>query len=193
MSRSDRYTTPAVLLHWLIAALVLAQIAWGWWMQEIPKQPVGPRVDAFNFHKSMGMVIFALMLMRLAWRITHRPPPFPPMPAWQAKLAHATHALIYVALFVMPLAGYLGSAFSGYPVKWFGMTLPAWAPRNDAVKSAMSVIHLTTSFVLVGALGLHVAGAVKHMLARDGLVRRMSLRRGGAASLSPAASPIRAP
>ncbi|HVO89793.1 MAG TPA: cytochrome b [Casimicrobiaceae bacterium] len=193
MSRSDRYTTPAVLLHWLIAALVLAQVLWGWWMQEIPKQPVGPRVDAYNLHKSVGLVIFALMVMRLAWRLTHRPPAFPAMPHWQERLAHATHALIYVALFVMPIAGYLGSVFSGYPVKWFGITLPSWAPRVDALKDAMSVLHLVTSIVLVAALVLHLAGATKHMLARDGLVGRMSLRRRAQQPFKPAASPLRAP
>jgi len=67
---SDRYSRTAIALHWLIAALVILQFGWGWWMQEIPKQPVGPRVDAFNLHKSIGMTIFALMAARLAWRRT---------------------------------------------------------------------------------------------------------------------------
>ena len=89
LTRSARYTGVAIALHWLIALLVIGQFAWGWWMQDIPKQPVGPRVDAFNLHKSVGMTIFALMVIRLLWRIGHRPPPLPPMAAWQATAARA--------------------------------------------------------------------------------------------------------
>ena len=128
----ERYTRTAIVLHWLIAILVIGQFAWGWWMQEIPKQPVGPRVDAFNLHKSVGMVILALMALRLLWRIGHPAPPLPPMPSWQAALARATHVLLYAALLVQPLVGYLGSEVSGYPVKVFGMTLPGWAGKNVA-------------------------------------------------------------
>ena len=75
-----RYTRTAVVLHWLVAGLVIVQFAWGWWMQEIPKEPVGPRVDAFNMHKSVGLTILALMMVRILWRIAHRPPPLPDAP-----------------------------------------------------------------------------------------------------------------
>jgi len=172
------YTRVAIALHWLIAVLVLAQIAWGWWMQEIPKQPPGPRADAFNLHKSCGMVIFALMVARLGWRLGHPPPPLPPLPTWQRALAGTTHALVYVALFVLPLSGYLGSVWSVYPVKFFGITLPAWGAKSPALKDLMSQVHLVTGLILGGAIALHIAGALKHALVdRDGLVARMSLRR----------------
>ena len=105
---SDRYTRTAILLHWLIAVAVIVQFGWGWWMQDIPKQPIGPRVDAFNLHKSLGLTILALMCIRLWWRWRHPPPTLPPMPRWQSSLAHANHVALYVALFVMPVAGYLG-------------------------------------------------------------------------------------
>ena len=177
MSPSDRYTRTAVALHWLVAALVVGQFAWGWWMQEIPKQPPGLRADAFNLHKSIGLVIFALMLVRLGWRIAHPAPPLPAMPSWEAWLARATHALLYVALIAMPVSGYLGSVFSGYPVKWFGLTLPAWGWKDPVVKDAMSAVHLTTSWILLGATVLHIAGALKHVLAGDGVVARMMFRR----------------
>ena len=137
MQASDvngRYTRTAIALHWLIAALVILQFAWGWWMQEIPKQPVGPRVDAFNLHKSVGMTILALMVVRILWRIGHRPPPLPPMRSWQAQAARLTHIALYALLVVHPLSGYLGSEFSGFPVKYFGMTLPSWAGKNVALK-----------------------------------------------------------
>ena len=171
-----RYTRVAIALHWLIALLVIAQIAWGWWMQGIPKQPVGPRVDAFNLHKSVGMTIFALMVIRMLWRLAHRPPPLPPMPAWQSRIAQITHFALYAALVIQPLSGYLGSEFSGYPVKYFGMTLPAWAGPHVGLKDLLSVVHLTTSWVIVAAITLHITGALKHaIIDRDRLLARMGV------------------
>src|ERR1700740_382522 len=104
MSRSDRYTRTAVALHWLIAAIVIAEFAQGWWMQEIPKQPPGLRADQFNLHKSLGMLALALMIARLGWRIGHRPPDFPPLPRWQAWAAKANHVLLYALLMALPLS-----------------------------------------------------------------------------------------
>jgi len=185
MSASDsaRYTRTAAALHWLVAALVLFMIALGWSMQAIPKVPVGPRVGAFNLHKSIGLSILALMVLRSAWRATHPPPPFGPMPRWQASTARAVHVLLYLCLFVQPLTGYLGSAFSGYPVRIFGGVLPAWAAKDDALKDAMSLAHLANSWVLVSALLLHLAGAAKHTLVdRDGSFRRMWPWRGRASA-----------
>lgn len=182
MSNSDlRYTATAATLHWIVAALVLFMIVLGWSMQAIPKVPVGPRVNAFNLHKSVGLIILALMVLRTAWRATHPAPSLPPMPRWQARTAHVVHFLIYLCLFIQPLTGYLGSAFSGYPVKIFGVVLPAWAPKNDTVKEAMSVAHLINSCVLSAVVTLHLAGALKHTLIdRDGLIRRMWPWRGRA-------------
>jgi cytochrome b561 len=176
MSRFERYTRVAIALHWIIALAVVAQFAWGWIMQTIPKQPPGLRADAFNVHKSVGLTILLLMLLRLAWRWRHPAPPLPAMPAWQSRLARATHVTLYVALFAMPLAGYLGSVFSGYPVKYFGITLPSWGWKDDSLKNLMSTVHFTVSWILACAVGLHVAGALKHWLwDRDALVARMGL------------------
>ena len=170
-----RYTRTAIALHWLVAVLVIAQFAWGWWMQEIPKQPQGSRAAAFNLHKSFGLVIFALMLLRLGWRITHRAPTLRYLPAWQQALARAIHLTLYAALLAMPIAGYLGSAFSGYPVKWFGVTLPAWGWNDPALKDLMSTIHLTVGWIIAGAFTLHTMGALKHMLEATGYPRTMGL------------------
>jgi cytochrome b561 len=176
MSASDRYTRTAIALHWAIAALVIFQFAWGWWMQGIPKQPPGPRVDAFNLHKSIGLTIFALMAVRLLWRAGHRPPPLVDLPRWQARVAHLTHALLYAALIVQPLVGYLGSEWSGFPVKFFGLTLPSWAGKNAAMKDLMSAVHLATSWVIAAIVVLHIAAALKHALVdRNHLLARMGI------------------
>jgi len=174
--RSDRYTWTAIALHWLIAIAVIVQFKWGWWMQDIPKQPPGARVDAFNLHKSVGLTILALMIARLLWRWRHPAPALPAMPDWQRRLAHANHWLLYAALFIMPVAGYLGSVFSGYPVRYFGMTLPAWGAKDEWLKNLCSTVHLVTSYVLFFAVVLHVAAALKHALIdRDGLLSRMGV------------------
>jgi cytochrome b561 len=179
-----RYSRVAVVLHWLVAALVLVQFAWGWTMQEIPKSPPGLRADAFNVHKSIGLCLLALMLVRMGWRIAHRPPPLPAMPVWQSRLARLTHAGLYVVLFVMPLAGYLGSVWSGYPVKFFGVTLPAWSAKDDVLKNMMSDLHFAASFVLLALFALHVAGALWHAFRGDDIMARMLF--------GPRAPPVRA-
>lgn len=176
MLPSERYTRTAIALHWLIALAVIVQFTWGWWMQSIPKQPPGMRVDAYNLHKSVGLTILTLMTVRLLWRWRHPAPALLAMPKWQAWLAHTIHALLYVVLFAHPLAGYLGSVYSGYPVKMFGMTLPAWGRNDPALKEFFSSSHLVTSWVIAAAVALHVAGALKHALVdRDATMARMGL------------------
>jgi cytochrome b561 len=172
-----RYTTTAVVLHWLIAALLIAEFAHGWWMQEIPKIPAGVRANAFNLHKSVGLLLLALALIRLGWRIAHRPPPLPALARWQAWAAKGNHALLYAMMLVMPLSGYLGSVFSGYPILWFGWTLPSWGHADPAIKDLMSVVHLASSWILLVSFGLHVAGTIKHSLAGDRVMARMGIGR----------------
>lgn len=163
------------MLHWLIATMVIVQFSWGWWMQTIAKIPVGPRVNAYNMHKSIGLTILALAIVRLLWRLAHHPPPLPPMPSWQRHAARVNHALLYGAIIAMPVVGYLGSAFSGYPVKYFGWTIPAWSERHDGLKDLMSEVHLALSMVLAGSVLLHVAAVIKHaMESGRALLARMS-------------------
>jgi len=179
-----RYPLTVIVLHWAIAAAVVGLMVLGWWMQTIPKDPVGPRADAYNLHKSIGLTALLLMAVRLAWRASHRPPQLPPLPLWQARAAHAVHALLYLFMFLDALSGYLGSAVSGFPVKFFGWVLPAWAPANAGVKEACSVLHLISSWALVAAIGVHVVATFYHQWAlRDGLLWRMWPRR--AVSLEP--------
>jgi cytochrome b561 len=179
MPLASRYTRFAVFMHWLVAAVVLLQYPLGWWMQTIAKQPPGPRVEMFNLHKSIGMAVCALMIARLAWRLGHPPPALPPMPRWQATAARATHWLFYLLLIAMPLSGYLGSVFSGFPVKFFGVTLPSWAAKNPALKDAMSTAHLVLAWLLLAVFALHVLAVAKHVwISRDGLMQRMRWGRG---------------
>jgi len=173
-----RYPLTVIVLHWAIAVAVVGITVLGWWMQTIPKDPVGPRADAYNLHKSIGLTVLLLMVIRLAWRASHRPPQLPPLPVWQARAAHAVHALLYVLLFVDAMSGYLGSAVSGFPVKFFGWVLPAWAAANAGLKETCSVVHLVSSWALVAAIGVHVTATFYHQwVLHDGLLWRIWPRR----------------
>jgi len=110
---NERYSAPAIVLHWAIATLVIALVVLGWWMQEIPKQPPGLRADAFNLHKSFGLAALAFIVALIAWRLSHSPPPLPPMPIWQMHLAKAMHLGLYVMVVAVAVSGYLGSARLG--------------------------------------------------------------------------------
>lgn len=175
MSASLRYDRVAMTLHWVIALGVLAQIALGWWMIDIPKQPVGVRVYWFNLHKSIGLTLAALIVLRVAWRVTHRPPALPDsVPRWQVRAARVSHGLLYVCMVVMPIAGYLGSTFSGYPIKYFGLTVPGWGWKDDTLKDFFSTVHYSTARCFMVLIGLHIAAAIKHLMVdRDRVFARM--------------------
>jgi len=178
------YDRVAMTLHWLVAFGVLGQIALGWWMLDIPKLPVGVRGYWFNLHKSIGLTIGALIVLRIAWRLTHPPPALPrTMPRWQVKAAHASHWLLYGCMLAMPVAGYLGSVFSGYPIRYFGQSLPGWGWKDEELKVLFSTVHLVTSLIFVSLITLHVLAALKHLfIDRDGAFHRMFPRRRAASS-----------
>ena len=165
----------AITLHWLIAIGIIGQIALGLWMIEIPKYPVGVRAAWFNLHKSIGLTIGLLVIVRIAWRLAHSPPALPAtMPRWQVRLARVNHALLYFCMITMPLAGYLGSTFSGYPIRYWGVTLPGWGWKDDALKDFFSQVHLVTAIVFILLISLHVLAALKHLvIERDGVFSRM--------------------
>ena len=172
---AERYDKVAITLHWVVAALVLCQISLGWWMLDLPKSPPGLRAGWFNVHKSIGLTIGLLVLFRLAWRIGHPPPPLPEsMPRWQARAARASHFLLYAALIAQPLVGYLGSSFTPYPVKYFGLVLPYWGWDAPALKELCSTVHFGLACLISVLVAIHIAAALKHLLVnRDGVFQRM--------------------
>lgn len=170
---ATRYDAVAVSLHWAIAVMVLAQVALGWWMTDLPEEGGGQR-EWFNLHKSLGITLGLLAVVRLAWRASHPAPPFPAaLPAWQRTAARLTHGALYACLLVLPVTGYLGSSFSGYPVRYFGWTLPAWGWEWPAAKEALSAVHLGATWLLSLLVIVHVAGALAHLARRDGVFQRM--------------------
>jgi cytochrome b561 len=176
-----RYDRVAVALHWLIAAALLAQIGFGFLLDDIAPRGTPARSGVINLHKSFGMVLGVLIVLRLAWRLAHRPPPLPgTLPPWQRRAAKLSHRLLYACMLVMPLSGYVASNFSRRGVVFFGTPLAPWGPDLPAVYAFLGGVHQVTAVVLVGLITVHVAAALKHALVdRDGVFRRMAPFRGG--------------
>ena len=169
------YTRTAIILHWLIGICVLAQITLGLWMITIPKSPPGVRAWWFNMHKSIGITLAVLIIVRLLWRFAHRAPPLPStMPNWERIAAKANHALLYVCMIVMPVSGYLGSSFTKYPILYWGIKLPQWGWDSPELKDLCSQVHFVTVCIFIALIALHIAATIKHWLVdRDGVAQRM--------------------
>lgn len=168
-----RYAAPAMLLHWLLALLVVILVSVGWYMLKIEKDPASAWY--FDKHKSLGMIAFVLVLLRIWWRAGHRPAPLPAtVPRWQVVLAHLTEWSLYGCLFLMPILGFLGASYSEEGVTFFGAPLPAWVPQNHDRSEFLFSLHIGLAWVMVALIALHVAGALRHLLIdRDGVFQRM--------------------
>jgi len=171
----QRYDGVAQSLHWLIAALAIAVATLG---LLIPEAPRGSEWRDFVllWHRSIGMAILLAMVGRILWRLGHKPPPLPPsLGPIEAFLAHATHALLYLAFLAMPLAGYLNTAASGHSLNLFGLvTIPPLLPENERLAQVAIGLHLVGQFAVYGFVALHVAAALMHgVVRRDGVFSRM--------------------
>jgi cytochrome b561 len=179
---TDRYTAPAIALHWVLAIAIVVSFCVGLYMHELPFSPF--RLKLYNWHKWAGVTILILSVLRLVWRITHRPPALPAsmsaaMPAWQHTAHHATHHLLYLLFFIVPLTGWAYSSAAGFPIVWFGvLPLPDFVGADKALAELIKPLHKFSTFALAGLVVLHVAAALKHQLFdKDGLMTRMSLSR----------------
>jgi cytochrome b561 len=174
-SSDDRYTLPAIALHWLIALLIVATFLLGLTMTSIPGL-TPTKLKYFSWHKWMGVTVLGLACLRALWRLTHKAPAYPAgMPAWEQKSAHIVHGLLYVLIFAVPLSGYFFSLASGVPVVYLGIVpLPVLMAPDPHWKSILRETHYVLNMVLLGAVCLHVLGALKHLfIDRDGMFRRM--------------------
>ena len=180
MATLPRYTRTAIALHWIIALLLLGQFAFGLLLEDIPRGTPA-RGYYVNLHKSSGILIGLLILLRLGWRLTHTPPPLPDsMRRWQRHAARASHIALYACMLVLPLSGYLASNFSKHGVKFFNLVRWApWGPDDKTLYAVFNGAHQVTALLLALLVGVHVLAVAKHMLIdRDGLLLRMWPQRG---------------
>lgn len=161
--------------HWIIALLVIGMIGLGLYMTRIDP-PTPTMFQLYGLHKSIGVTVLALAVLRILWRVTNiRPLPLPSHKRVEKILAEIVHGLLYVSLLVMPLSGWLMSSAKGFTVSVFGwFSLPDFIKPSDDMASLMVTVHEVTAYTLVAMLGLHVAGALKHhLIDRDDTLRRM--------------------
>jgi cytochrome b561 len=169
-----RYTTVAISLHWLIALAIFATMALGVYMHELELSP--GKLRLYSYHKWIGVTIFGLVLLRLAWRLTHRPPPPPAnVPAWQHRAAGAAHAALYLLTLAIPLSGWLMSSASGFQVVYLGvLPIPDLLGKDKALADQLKDLHYFLNLLMFAVLVLHVAAALKHHIVdRDEVLARM--------------------
>ncbi|MDD2918688.1 cytochrome b [Rhodoferax sp.] len=176
--QATRYSTAAIVLHWLLALVIVAMFVVGVYMTDLPFSP--QRLKLYNWHKWAGVTFLALTVLRLLWRATHRPPALPAaivqaMPSWQNRAYHATHHLMYLLFLAVPLMGWAYSSAAGFPIVWFGqIPLPDLLPPDKELAELIKPLHKVLALALMALAGLHIAAALKHQwVDRDGLLSRM--------------------
>lgn len=197
MMETMKYSKIAVILHWLIAIGMFAMLGLGWFMSELPKEApkqssydflnlglytwelakeASPRTFYFGLHKSIGITLLGLIVIRLLWRLTHKAPAMlSSYKHWERKLANGVHHTLYLLMFALPISGVLQAMASKYGVKWFEITiLPGL--DNPAMRKVFHEVHEITVTLIVLVLILHIVGALKHKLIdKDDTMKRMSL------------------
>jgi cytochrome b561 len=168
----QRYTRPAIALHWLIALLIIFNTALAWAWPFLADENVRPAIDG---HKSIGILVLGLAIMRLLWRVGHKPPPSPSgFKRWELRLSGITHVLLYAIMFGLPLSGWImDSAWkdaASHPMMFFNLfewprigSIMALDPASkEAVHEVFEEVHEAMAKVLYVLFVLHVAGALKH-------------------------------
>lgn len=172
-AKSAPYAPLAVWLHWTLAVLIVVMTGLGWYMLSIEDDPGSAWY--FNLHKSIGLTIAGLVLLRLVWRLGHQPAPLPSsLPSWQITASTASHRLLYGAMIAMPVFGLFGSLLSKDGVVFFGIALPRVFDANHDLAEIFFGAHSVTAWILVGLVALHALAALKHLVIdKDGVFQRM--------------------
>lgn len=173
-TNSPRYTKVAIWLHWLIGLAVIANIGLAMLTEGLPREA---HREAMAIHKALGIAILALTVLRILWRLGHKPPPLPAAtPAWQRPLSRITNFLFYALLLLLPLSGWVWMSAADRPIDFFGLfTLPALvAPAKD-LADVMHERHEVLGLAMLALVVIHILAALKHQFVdRTGLIGRMN-------------------
>lgn len=161
----ESYGPVARALHWAVAGLAVVVVSLGLAIPGAARETVSREV-LLTLHRSLGLSILALMLFRVAWRSTHRPPPLPrDLPKLVGLTAYLDQLLMYVLFLVMPLTGYVNAAAAGHSVSFFGIvSIPPLIPENDRLSQAADALHLAAQFLIYAAVAAHITGALMHRI-----------------------------
>lgn len=194
---NNQYTKTAIILHWLIALIIFAMFALGWYMADLPKEApkamsfdlfdlgiytwqlaeeASPRTFYFNLHKSIGVTLFLLVLFRILWRVTHRPPALlDSMTVVEKKIVTAGHHLLYLFMVAMPISGIVMAVNSKYGLKWFGLALVSGLD-NLEIRECFEEVHEVLGIIFALLILVHILGALKHkFINKDETMNRMSI------------------
>ncbi len=172
-------SAPTILLHWTVGLAVLGLLAYGFWLQTVPSGPA--KTPLVQVHKSFGLIVFALALVRLVWRWREGfPAPAGARAVWERRSAHALHVFMIAATLLMPVSGILRSLAYARPVSLFGLELlpKLFEEKQEALYAAAANLHDGLAITLTVAILLHVAASVRHQLQRDATLGRMFGRAG---------------
>ncbi len=169
----DKYDPAAIGLHWLIALLIAAGFGLGTFMVDLPFSPA--KLKYFSWHKWIGVTVFLLAVIRLVWRMTHRPPLSLSAPAWRLRAALLTHWALYGLILVTPISGWIYSSSTGFQTVYLGLfPLPDLIGKDPTLKGPLKLVHLSLNYAMAALVALHVLAALKHhFVDRDGVLRRM--------------------
>lgn len=172
---SQRWGTLSIALHWLTFVLVLGMAIVGLVMTELANSPL--KIQVYALHKSFGLTVLGLTVLRLLWRFGGRrvPAPVPGTPAWQHFIARLTHGALYLLLLAVPLSGWWFNSSAGFPLRWFGLVkLPALTAFDPELKALARDTHETLFYSLAALVLVHSAAALwHHYRLRDRTLVRM--------------------
>lgn len=168
-----RYTRVAIALHWLIALAIFANFALGHYMADLEVSP--QKLRLFSYHKWVGVSVFLLVLVRIAWRLGHRPPALPDgMRAWERAAAGVAHVLLYLLTLSVPLSGWFYSSAKGFKTVYLGLLpIPDLIGKDALLAELLLEIHENLNWIMVALVFLHVAAALKHRLVGHDVLGRM--------------------
>lgn len=174
----QRWSGISQALHWLIAALILVMAWLGLTMGDMPNGP--DKIATYALHKSIGLSILVLAVLRLGWRLhAGAPPPVAGTPRWQERIAGVTHVALYALLLALPLTGWLLNSAAGFPLQWFGLfNLPSIAARDEALHALAVQAHELLFWALAVLVLMHAAAALYHHLFQGDATLARMLPRG---------------
>lgn len=179
-----RYGDVAMTLHWLIAVAIILNICLGLYMANVLTDSDPGRFAIFQLHKSVGLTVLALSVVRLGWRLVNPIPRLPDsMSHWLKRLARGTHYFLYFLIIFIPLSGWalVSSSPLGLPTSWFGLfhwpSIPFLAdlPRAQKVplRHEFFAVHMYLAFSAIVLIPIHIAGAFYHQFRGEDVLRRM--------------------
>lgn len=164
----------AILLHWIMAALIIALLILGLYMTNLP---IGlQKLKLYGWHKELGVLALGLVIIRILWRYSNITPSLTPLlPLWEAIAARCTHWIFYLLMIALPITGWIMSSAAGLPVSFFGLfVLPDIVSANEEYRILFQQIHQWLGYAIIAFICLHVAAACKHhFINKDDIMRRM--------------------